>query len=226
MISFFATLLTFAAVPGKRQIAQRPASSGISHQGSQRSGTASESAATPKRKTARKSERVEITASRQRVRGREITGFSARQMHAAQDENLTPPAGLKPVEQEAWLAMAHRQQINNGTGFESFYPVRYGEPFVVENGGVRVAVQPVGGTAATAQIDKGRVIYREAYPETNSVHVVGNWRSEEFLYLQSECAPREFAYEISEVSPGTRVEVVNGEVHFTNKLGQDRKSVV
>ena len=48
-------------------------------------------------------------------------------------------------------------------------------------------------------------------------------RSEEFLYLQSECAPREFAYEMSEVSAGTRVELVKGEVRFTNKAGQGVK---
>ncbi len=48
-------------------------------------------------------------------------------------------------------------------------------------------------------------------------------RSEEFLFLQSECAPREFAYELSEVSADTRIALVNGEVRFTNKLGQGVK---
>jgi len=46
---------------------------------------------------------------------------------------------------------------------------------------------------------KDQVIYREAYPETNSVHVVSAGRSEEFLFLQNECAPRELAYELSEL---------------------------
>src|SRR5438874_1506405 len=54
---------------------------------------------------ARKSPRVELSASRQCVGGHEIAGFSARQAGTLQKENLTPPAGLKPVEQEAWLAM-------------------------------------------------------------------------------------------------------------------------
>ena len=102
-------------------------------------------------------------------------------------------------------------------GLASFYPARYGEPFVVEGQGVRVAVRPVGGTDVTAQIDNAQVTYRNAYPETDSMHVVSAGRSEEFLYLQSECAPREFAYELSEVSAGTRVALVNGEVRFTNK---------
>ena len=104
---------------------------------------------------------VEISASRQRVSGREIAGFSAR---TAQEENLAPPAGLKPVEQEAWLAMARRQGASRGMEFASFYPARYGEPFVVEGEGVRVAVRPVGGVDAAVQIDNGQVIYREAYP--------------------------------------------------------------
>ena len=66
------------------------------------------------------------------MNGREIAGFTARQAQTAQEENLTPPAGLKPVEQEAWLAMARRQGASGGMGLASFYPARYGEPFVVE----------------------------------------------------------------------------------------------
>src|ERR1700688_4643177 len=39
---------------------------------------------------------VEFRASRQRVGGREIAGFSARQARAAQEENLQPRVELKP----------------------------------------------------------------------------------------------------------------------------------
>src|SRR5262249_60723811 len=60
----------------------------------------------------------------QRVSGREIAGFSARQARTGQEEEMTPPAGLKPVEQEAWLAMARRQGAS-GTGLERVYPARY-----------------------------------------------------------------------------------------------------
>src|SRR5215831_18025569 len=167
---------------------------------------------------------VKYSASRERVSGREIAGFSARPaLGAPQEEKLTAPTGLKPVEQEAWLAMARRQGASGGMGLESFYPARYGEPFIVESEGVRVAVRPVGGSEAAARIDTGQVIYRQAYPETDSVHAVSSGRSEEFLFMQSECAPREFAYEISELSAGTRVELVQGEVHFTNKGGHGVK---
>ena len=119
--------------------------------------------------------------------------------------------------------MARRQGPSGGTELAGFYPKRYGEAFVVEGEGVRVAVRPVGGTDVTARIDNGQVIYREAYPETDSVHVVSAGRSEEFLFLQNECAPREFAYELSELSAGTRVKLVNGEVRFTNDAGHGVK---
>ena len=95
---------------------------------------------------------------------------------------------------------------------------------MVEGEGVRAAVRPVGGTNVTAQIDdNGQVIYRQAYAETDSLHVVSAGRSEEFLFLQNECAPREFEYELSELSAGTRVELVNGEVRFTNEAGHGVK---
>ena len=178
----------------------------------------------PKPTDARKSAPVEFSTSRERVAGREIAGFSTCRARMAQERNLTPPAGLKPVEQEAWLAMARRQGASGGNELASFYPKRYGEPFVVEGGGVRVALRPVGGTNVMAQIDdNGQVIYRQAYAETDSVHVVSDGRSEEFLFLQNECAPREFEYELSELSAGTRVELMKGEVRFINETGHGVK---
>src|SRR6266513_2223697 len=224
LISLSVALLTLAAAPARKQIEQKPAGAGIALQSAQRRATVSESSAAPKRTNGRKSARIEISASHQRIGGREIVGFSARQSPAAQEENLTPPAGLKPIEQEAWLAMARRQGASGGGELASFYPKRYGEPFVVEGEGVRVALRPVGGTDVAAEIDdNGQVIYRQAYAETDSVHVVSAGRSEEFLFLQNECAPREFEYELSELSAGTRVELVNGEVHFTSRAGHGVK---
>ena len=101
------------------------------------SAAVSESSAAPKPTDARKSAPVEFSTSRERVDGREIAGFSARQARTMQEPNLTAPAGLKPVEQEAWLAMARRQGASGGNDLASFYPERYGEPFVVEGQGVR-----------------------------------------------------------------------------------------
>ena len=222
LISLSGLLLTLAAAPVRKQIEQKAPAAGMAFQSAHHGAAVSKSFSPPKRTSAHKSQRVEFSASRQRVSGREISGFSARQTPTAQEENLTPPAGLNSVEQEAWLAMA-RRQASSGMELASFYPARYGEPFVVEGEGVRVAVRPLGGTDVTAQIDNGQVIYRQAYPETDSAHVVSSGRSEEFLFLENECAPREFAYELSELSAGTRVELVRGEVRFTNKAGHGVK---
>ena len=222
-ISISAVLLTLGAAPAKNQFEQKPPGANLAPPNAQRHPAVSESSGAAKRADARKSAGVEFWASRQSVGGREIAGFSARQAGTAQEEKLTPPAGLKPVEQEAWLAMARRQGASGGNELTSFYPERYGEAFVVEGEGIRVAVRPVGGTDVTVQIDNGQVIYRQAYAETDSVHVASAGRSEEFLFLQNECAPREFAYELSELSAGTRVELVKGEVHFTNRAGHGVK---
>ena len=223
LISLSAALLALAAASARHHVEQKPAGASVALQSAHLPAAVLESSVAPKRIHAPKSARVEFSASRQRIGGREIVGFSARQERTAQEESLTPPAGLKPVEQEAWLAMARKQGSSAGMKFSSFYPARYGEPFVVQGQGVRVAVRPVGGSDAAAQIANSQVIYRQAYPETDSVHVVRSGRSEEFLFLQDECAPREFAYELSELSAGTRVELVKGEVRFTNKAGHGVK---
>jgi hypothetical protein len=222
-ISLLAVLLTLGATPARNQFERKPAGTSVTLQNPYHRAAVSESSAAAKQTNTRKSARVEFSTSYQSVGGREIAGFSARQARRAEEENLTPPAGLKPIEQEAWVAMARRQEASDGMGLASFYPARYGEPFIVQGQGVRVAVRPVSGTDAAAQIDDGQVIYRGAYPETDSVHAVSSERSEEFLFLQNECAPREFEYELSELSAGTRVELVKGEVHFTNKAGQGVK---
>src|SRR5215831_5862807 len=219
-ISFLAALLTLAAAPAPNQLEQKQAGAGKALQTTHRHAAVSESSTGEGQINPQKSAVVEFSAARQRIGGHEIAGFSARQALAAQQENLTPPAGLKPVEQEAWLAMARRQGASGGMGLASFYPAHYGEPFVVESDGVRVAVRPVGGTDAAAQIDNGQMSYRSAYPETDSVHVVSAGRSDEFLFLHDECAPREFEYELS---AGTRVELVNDEVRFTDKAGRGVK---
>src|SRR6516165_10644538 len=154
-------LLALGAVSSRSEQTQAGAGKGVAH----RRAAVSEPSAALKRIHAPKSKPVEFSASRQRVRGHEIAGFSARQARTAQEQNLTPPTGLKPVEQEAWLAMARRQVASGGTEFTSFYPARYGEPFVVEGQGVRVAARPVAGTNASAQVGNGQVIYHNAYPE-------------------------------------------------------------
>jgi len=148
LILLSATLLALASASAKDQFEQKPVGAGMALRNAQHRATESESSA-PKPINAQKPAQVEFSPSLQRVGGYQIAGFSARQARTAQAENLTPPAGLKPVEQEAWLAMARRQEASSGTHFANFYPARYGDPFVVEGEGVRLGVWPVGGTDAT-----------------------------------------------------------------------------
>ena len=96
LISLFTALLAYAAIPSRNQLEQKQAGAGKA--AAHRHGAVSESAAR-KRTHAPKSKPVEISASRQSVGGREIAGFKA---HTAEEENMTAPAGLKPVEEEAW----------------------------------------------------------------------------------------------------------------------------
>ena len=122
-ISLSTALLTLAAVtPARNQFERKPAGAGVTRQTAQTCAALSEPSAALKRIHAQKSARIEFSASRQRVGGHEISGFSARQARTAQEENLIPPAGLKPVEQEAWLAMARRQEA--GGGIAVAYPIR------------------------------------------------------------------------------------------------------
>ena len=128
LISLWTALLAFATVPSKNQLSQRPSGAAIALQSTHHRAGVSESSASSEGRTPRKSARIEISASHQRVSGREIAGFSAHQLQTNHEENLTSPAGLNPVEQEAWLAMARRQGASSGKGMESFYPGRYGSP--------------------------------------------------------------------------------------------------
>src|SRR4051812_22944165 len=120
LISLSAVLLTFAAAPIRKQIEQKATGAGMPLQSAHHVAAVSKPSSPSKQTSERKSARIEFSASRQRVSGREISGFSARQAQTAQEENLTPPAGLKWVEQEAWLAMASRQGASGGMALASF----------------------------------------------------------------------------------------------------------
>src|SRR5437868_6742979 len=115
--------------------------------------------------------------------GREVTGFSAKLPVQAKSEEPAAPAGLKPEETQAWLAMAKRQGPADKQALESFYPASYGVAFIVEGNGIRVGLRPIGGAASAAAVQEGNIIYRGAYPESDSKHVVTDGRSEEVLDL-------------------------------------------
>ena len=190
----------------------------------QRATISTSSSAAPKRAETQPSLQIEFAASRAEVDGREVAGFIARQPSDAQEENVNAPAGLKPLEEEAWLAMARRQRTSgHGMELTSFYPKRSGDPFIVEGQGVRVAVRPLGSSDVAAQLQNSQVIYSNAYELTDSFHMVSAGRSEEFLFLRNECAPHQFEYEVSELSAGVRIELVGGEVRFRTESGRGVK---
>ena len=118
----------------------------------------SESSAAPKPIDARKSALVQFSTSPERVGGREIAGFSARRAGTEQERSLTPPAELKPVGQEAWLAMARRQAASGGNELASFYPKPYGVPFVVEGEGVRGSWVTTGSLATLREFHTGTLL--------------------------------------------------------------------
>jgi len=112
-ISFSTALPALAAVkPARHQFERNPADAGVTPQPAHTCAAVSEPSAALKRIRAQKLARIEFSANRQRIGGHDISGFSARQAHMEQDENLISPAGLKPVEQEAWLGMARRQEAS------------------------------------------------------------------------------------------------------------------
>lgn len=164
---------------------------------------------------------AEFMPAVRQVGGREVVGLTIRRDIQAKTtgDSDTPqamPAGLKPVEQEALRLMAER----NGAGeLNAFFPQQYAEPFVVEGGAVSVVLRPLGATGAASTIENGKVVYRDAYPETDSLHAVSAGRSEEFLYLRSANAPRRFEYELSDINGAREVSVEGGAVRFKNDTG-------
>ena len=124
LILFFAALLTFAAMPAGNQFKQKPTRavpecaapcSSVKVLGYCKTENSAQIGARGifrKPSTCRQS------------RNRRVQCAPARG-----EESLTPPVGLQPVEQEAWLAMARRQGASGGTELASFYPNHYGEPF-------------------------------------------------------------------------------------------------
>ena len=73
-----------------------------------------------------------FTPTRMRSGAREVTGFSAHLPRQTKADAITPPAGLKPAETAAWLAMVQRQDSASKQTLESFYPANYGDPSVVQ----------------------------------------------------------------------------------------------
>jgi N-acetylneuraminic acid mutarotase len=123
------------------------------------------------------------------------------------------PQGLKPLEQQAWIAMAQRGQM------QLLMPQHYNGSTVIEKGAVRVEVQPIGAQPARAEQQGKTLVYKNAYPNTNSLQVIKQGKSEEFLYLRNSSAPKTFDYRVK-VGNGVQVHSQAGSVAFLDSQGQ------
>ena len=151
-----------------------------------------------------------LSSDSRTVDGRPVVGWSAEPV-------LVPPPGLQAAEQAAWLARTQRQGM---VGVKPFFPNNYTDPVVVEGGGVRVSLLALGAAHVTAQTDQGKVVYRDAYPQTDIIHAISPERSEEFMLLHTADAPRRFEYEISSGDSVAQVELENGGLRFTDGQGK------
>jgi WD40 repeat protein len=127
--------------------------------------------------------------------------------------NIHPPMGLKLQEQQAWMAMAMREQMH------LFLPPTYNGITVVEQGKVRVEVQPLRVQSAKAERQGKTLVYKNAYSNTDSLQVIKQGQSEEFLYLRNSNSPKVFDYKVK-VSQGVKIRSVEGSVAFVDSRGQ------
>ena len=128
------------------------------------------------------------------------------------------PAGLKPVELQAWTAMAQR---NLGeAALVPTFPEHYSDGTQVRSQGMAVTLKPLGSTTARARIENGKLVYHNAYKLTDSLNVVSDGRSEEFLLLHDANAPQRFEYDISTLVGVTDISLSDNSIHFKNAQGQ------
>ncbi len=152
---------------------------------------------------------AQFTESAREVRGHSYKGLVGRVAGVVGGiPKINPQA--KPEEARALIAKSAREVPS----LEAFFPERFDQPFVVEGGGVRAALWAVGGHRSPAEVTDGKIVYREAYPHTDSRHEIESGRSEEFLYLKDESAPRQFEYDLAEVSGADDVLLRGGAISF------------
>src|SRR5436190_616302 len=153
--------------------------------------------------------------------GNEVTGLAVTKVHT--NRPGVPPAGeaitgaLKPEEEAALRSLSKRE--GKGDEIKAFFPSQYTGSFAVEGGGVSAVVRPLGALPVSAVTENGQVVYYGAYPETDSLHVVSSGRSEEFLYLRGQDAPRRFDYELSEIKGARKVMIEKGAIRFAGEAG-------
>ena len=101
------------------------------------------------------------------------------------------PAGLKPEEAQGWIAFT---RLHRGDGFAPTFPEHYESGIEVHGNAMTILLRPLGANAAPARIEDGKLVYHDAYTSTDSLTVVTENRSEEFLVLRDRNAPQRFEY--------------------------------
>jgi hypothetical protein len=152
------------------------------------------------------------TAGGQPVRGLAVT-------EPAPPLDAAPPPDLLPVEREAWLARARRAPAAAPVALAPYFPATFTDPFLVEAQGLQVGLRPLGARPAAAALEEGKVVYRDAYRETDSLHAVSAGRSEEFLLLRGPAAPARFEYELLPGPTVTQIAPRDGGVRFSDAAG-------
>jgi N-acetylneuraminic acid mutarotase len=150
---------------------------------------------------------VPWTVNTQRFGKRRVKGFTAA------IANNQAPVGLKPVEQQAWMAMAERGQM------QLLMPQRYNGSTFVQQGDVQVEVKPLGAQSARAERQGKTLVHKNAYPSTDSLQVMKSGRSEEFLYLHNKTAPTVFDYQVH-LGKGVNLHAEGGSIAFVDSQGR------
>ncbi len=109
---------------------------------------------------------------------------------------------------------------DGGEPVDVVFPARASGAVVAEGEGVRVVLRPRGARPVRARVIDGKLAYLGIYPETDSLHVVGETWTEEYLYLRSARAPVRFEYDVAETQGASAVQIESGQVHFRSADGQ------
>ena len=87
------------------------------------------------------------------------------------------------------------------------------------NGPVTVAVTPLGVRDVRGSVADRSVVYKDAYPGSDSIFLAEKQRVEEFILLRDHHAPRRFEYEVKVVGDRGRIRQLEGVVEVLDSKG-------
>jgi N-acetylneuraminic acid mutarotase len=100
-----------------------------------------------------------------------------------------------------------------------FFPDNYQSFFTYQLNNLSIQIRAVDSQSAAARVEDGTMAYREVYPQTDSLFVVGKNQLKEFLYLRSSASPTRFNYELV-VSPATVLRMEGSAVRLEGAGGE------